>query len=256
MEIKELSKGIFAIDLALYLKKSKILVLADTHIGYEESLNKQGVLIPRFQFNEIGHKLEKIFSFLKEKNFEIEKVLINGDIKHEFGRISEQEWRHTLQLIDFLSKHANEIILIKGNHDTVLGPIAEKRNIIVKEHAIIDNILLIHGDSLPNKALEKELKGKKVSAVIIGHEHPAVSLGTMARFEKYKCFLVGEWNKRMLIVQPSFNLVTEGTDIVKESLLSPFLKSNKKFADFKVIVVGEDLKFYDFGSIAKIRKMK
>ena len=49
----EISSGIEIIDLALYLKKEKILIIADTHIGYEEALNKQGMLVPRFQFKEI-----------------------------------------------------------------------------------------------------------------------------------------------------------------------------------------------------------
>ena len=52
----EIAKGIEIIDLGLYIKKHKLLVFADFHIGYEESLNKQGVLIPRFQFSRSGGK--------------------------------------------------------------------------------------------------------------------------------------------------------------------------------------------------------
>ena len=44
MKIKELE----LIDLGIYIKKFKALVIADTHIGYEESLNKQGIFIPKF----------------------------------------------------------------------------------------------------------------------------------------------------------------------------------------------------------------
>jgi len=164
------------IDLALYT--DNILIIADTHIGYEEALNKQGILIPRFQFKEIIKRLEHIFAVLKNKR--IDKIIINGDVKHEFGTISEQEWRHTLQLLDFLSKHCKEIILIKGNHDTILGPIAKKRKVKVIDNYIIEinkkrslkklsiikksgssvlfkkkdtknyKILVIHGDKLPN----------------------------------------------------------------------------------------------------------
>ncbi len=254
-ESTELAKGIIAVDLALYLTDSKTLIIADTHIGYEEALNKQGILIPRFQFKEIVHKLEKILAAVECSELlkgRIEKIVINGDVKHEFGAVSEQEWRHTLQLIDFLSRHAKEVVLIRGNHDTVLGQIAEKRNILVKEHLIIGNVLMIHGDRLPGKILEKEMKEKKVKIIIIGHEHPAVSLGTSARFERYKCFLMGEWHKRELIVQPSFNLVTEGTDVLKEKLLSPFL-SRSAIGDFRAVVVGDDSGFYDFGKLKKFK---
>lgn len=253
METFELSKGIIAVDLALYLAESKTLVIADTHIGYEEALNKQGVFVPRFQFKDIGKRLEKIFAKLSDSGRTVEKIIINGDVKHEFGTISEQEWRHTLQLIDFLNKHCKDLYLIKGNHDKILGPIAGKRSIEIKDYLILGDIAVMHGDRLPDKKLEAEMKDKKVKTIIIGHEHPAVSLGTMARFERYKCFLAGKWKRKALIVQPSFNLVTEGTDVIKEKLLSPFLKQNSGFKNFEVIVPGEDEKFYDFGKIGKLR---
>ena len=62
------------------------------------------------------------------------------------------------------------------------------------------------------------------------------------RFEKFKCFLKGKYKNKLLIVQPSFNLLTIGTDILKQRLQSPFLKDIK---DFEVFIV-ED-KIYDFG---------
>src|SRR3989338_9325398 len=124
------------IDLGLYSKKT--LVFTDFHIGYEEALNKQGILMPRFQFREIIERLENIFGKLKGR--EIEKIVILGDLKHEFGTISEQEWRHTLRLLDYLGQHCREIILIKGNHDTILGPIAKKSNVKVRDYYIIEPI--------------------------------------------------------------------------------------------------------------------
>ena len=232
----QIAKNIEIIDLCLYLRKEKILVLADTHIGYEEALNKRGVLIPRFQFKEIIGRLEKILDKVKP-----DKIIINGDIKHEFGTISEQEWRHALRLLDFLSKHCKEIVLIKGNHDTILGPIAKKRNVKVVDSFKVKDVLILHGHKVP-----KELKG--VKTIIIGHEHPAVSLKEESRIEIYKCFLKGKFKRKVLIVQPSFNLVTEGTDVLKEKLLSPFLKQD--LSNFECFIVGD--KVYDFGKLKKL----
>jgi putative SbcD/Mre11-related phosphoesterase len=297
------------IDLALYTNKT--LVVSDFHIGYEEALNKQGILVPRFQFSEIIKRLDSIFKKLKNKK--IETVVVNGDLKHEFGTISEQEWRHTLRLLDYFGERCNNIVLIRGNHDTVLGPIAEKRNVKVLDYYLIcsneeissndfnyedsinkneaplkkisvnsksskqisikdpwtkkiatnklkttgikneslknkanknfknkkNKILCLHGDKIPDKDL---LKG--VSTIIIGHEHPAVSIHEGARSELFKCFLIGSWRRKNIIVLPSFNLVTEGTDILKEKALSPFLKNLK---DFEVVVVADRL--YGFGRV-------
>jgi len=246
-------------DLAIYVNKT--LILTDFHIGYEEALNKQGLMIPRFQFKEIIQRLDKIFNKLKNKK--IDKIVINGDLKHEFGTISDQEWRHTLSLLDYFGKHCKEVILIKGNHDTILGPIAKKRNVKILDHYTIEHsnnknpiniknkdykksknkknkILCIHGDKIPNKDVLKD-----VSTIIIGHEHPAVSIKEGPRVELYKAYLVGKWKRKNIIVLPSFNLVTEGHDIMKEENLSPFLKGNLR--NFKVIVVGD--KLYEFGKL-------
>lgn len=230
--------GIKIKDLGLIIVKENILVISDVHMGYEEALNKKGILIPRFQFKEIIQRLEKI---IKSKVFS--KIIINGDVKHEFGTISEQEWRHTLQLFDFLKKHCGEVVLVKGNHDEVLGPIAKKRDVKVKDYFIVNDTLIIHGDK--DEGILDLIKKKNIKKIIIGHEHPAVSLVEGLRVETYKCFLRGKWKNKTLIVQPSFNLVTEGTDVLKKSLLSPFLKQD--LGKFDVYIVTD--KVYEFGKL-------
>jgi len=232
--------GIFIEGLSIYTHKT--LIISDIHIGYEEALNMQGILLPRMQFKDIIDSLEKIFIEFGSKR--IGKIIINGDLKHEFGRISETEWRHTIRFLDYLGKKAKEIILIKGNHDIILGPIANKRGVKIKEYEIINDILIIHGDKIPEKKLLRRIK-----TIIIGHEHPAISLQEGPRIEKYKCFLKGKWEKFSLIVLPSFSPVAEGTNILKEDLLSPFLHQN--LDDFRVFIVSD--KVYDFGKLKNLR---
>lgn len=232
-------KNIELVDLALYAGNT--LVMSDFHIGYEEALNKQGVFVPRFQFKQTMERLEGIFSRLNGKR--VESIVILGDLKHEFGSISDQEWRHTLQILDYFSTKAKEIILIKGNHDTILGPIAKKRNVKVVEHHADKDILFLHGDRLPSR---EQLKN--ASTIIIGHEHPAISIKDGARAELFKCFLIGRWKGKNLIVVPSFNLVAEGTDILKEKKLSPFLKGD--IGSFKAVAVAD--KLYDFGPLRNL----
>ena len=226
------------IDLALFFDFT--LIIADVHIGYEEALNKQGVLVPRVQFEEMAKRMERIFDALKGKK--IDMIIINGDLKHEFGTISEQEWRNTLKFLDLLAKHCSEIVLVKGNHDTILGPIARKRNVRVVDSFNIGKVLITHGD--------KVLNLKDYETIIIGHEHPAVSLKEGPRIEKFKCFLKGKYKGKNLIVQPSFNTMVGGTDILKDKILSPFLRQN--LDKFDVYIV-ED-KVYEFGKLGRLRK--
>ena len=227
----EIQKNIEIIDLALYLKKEKILIISDLHLGYEEALNKQGILMPRFE--DIIKRLKEI---LKKVNPEL--IIINGDLKHEFGTISRTEWKQVIDLIDFFKN--KKILLIKGNHDNILGPIAKKKNVKLVENYEINNLLITHGHKIPKK-LNK--------TIIIGHEHPAISFEGR-KDQKYKCFLKGKYKRKNLIVMPSFNLIQQGTDVTKQKTLSPFLKKDLK--NFEVYIV-ED-KVYKFGKIKKLKE--
>ncbi|MBI4981462.1 metallophosphoesterase [Candidatus Woesearchaeota archaeon] len=208
------------LGLSLWLKREKVLILSDLHLGYEEYLHQKGVLLPKAQAQLIRKELQKIFQIIKPTI-----IIINGDLKHEFGRVLRQEWKEVLQLIDFLQQHCKKLILIRGNHDLILGPIAEKKALkIISEHRVGDT-LITHGDKLIKTTAK---------TIIIGHEHPAITLREKSKVEKFKCFLKGRWNGKTLIVMPSFNPLLEGTDIIKEKLLSPFLKD---VSDFEVFVV-------------------
>ena len=231
----ELLKGIEAKDLALVIGNN--LVMSDTHIGFEEALTKQGIMVPRSQLKDLLQRLEKIIG-----NNYFDNIIILGDVKHEFGQISDQEWRDTLKLLDFLGEHCKKIILVKGNHDTILGPIARKRNIEVVQHFMIRDIYLCHGDKVP-----ADEDFKKAKTLVIGHEHPAISLTEGSKSEKYKCYLVGKFRRKELIVMPSFLLTHEGTDVLKEKVFSPMIKNIR---DFRVIVVADTL--LDFGKIGKL----
>ena len=231
------------IDLGLYLKNYKTLIISDLHIGLEESLNKRGVLIPRFQFEDFLNKLKLIFNKVK-----VDRVILNGDLKHEFGEISQQEQKNILRLFDFLND--KEVIIIKGNHDPILFPIAEKRNMKLVESYNLDDITILHGDKILVNL------GK---ILIIGHEHPAILLKKGIRTEKYSCFLKGKWKNKTLIVIPSFNLLTHGTDvldILSERLLSPFLDN---IDNYEVFIVEPNEKEISntlyFGKIKDIRKL-
>jgi hypothetical protein len=234
----EILKGIEIIDSALWLAKEGVLVIADLHIGYEEALNKQGILVTRNQFNETVELLNKILKGVKPRI-----IVINGDLKHEFGNISSQEWRETTKILQLLLDRA-QVVLIRGNHDTILGPIARKKGLKIVDVFCIDNICMIHGDKILNNE-----KTKKAKILIIGHEHPAISLREESKSEKYKCFLLGSWKNKNLIVMPSFLPIIEGSDIMKEEILSPYL--NQSLANFRIFILGD--KVYDFGKIKDLK---
>lgn len=230
-------KNIKLVDLGILIDKT--LVICDLHIGVEEAMAKQGMLLPKFHFRDLIKRMEEMFLLSEVKRFE--RIIINGDLKHEFGSISDEEWRNSLKFLDFLSIHADEIILIKGNHDKILGPIAGKRGLRIVDEYKMGEILILHGDKLP-----ASMRG--IKTIIIGHEHPAITLKEGAKSEKFKCYLIGKYKGKELIVQPSMKLISEGVDVSCGDLLSPFLK--RDISEFRVIVVGDRL--YDFGVLGDL----
>lgn len=242
--MNEIIKGARATGNSLFFEKEKALIIADLHLGFEEELNRQGLLVPRINFNDIKNSLKTIF----QQTGQLKRIIINGDLKHEFGEISPQEWREALKTLDFLQENCQQIILIQGNHDKILGPLAERKKLtILKEGFPLrkGKILVLHGHELP----EKSSAFKKATTLIIGHEHPAVSLREGSRVEKFKCFLKGNWQDKTLIVLPSFLSVTTGTDVLREELLSPFLQQD--LSSFEAWLLEKNKTFY-FGKLSKL----
>lgn len=238
MKSENILTDIKIIDIALFLEKYKVLILGDTHIGFDAAIAKEGVLLPKYHFKDLMNRLSSIIEEVKPK-----KIVLNGDIKHEFGTISDEEWRNLLKLIDYISEKA-ELILVKGNHDAVLEPVAKKRGLKLRDFYSFEDIYVCHGHVIP-----EDKYFKKAKTVIISHDHPAISFIEGARIEKYKCFLSGEWTDKNLIVLPAFSPTTTGSDIFKEKMLSPMLS---KINDFRVFVCGE--KTYDFGLFRDLKE--
>ncbi len=219
------------------MKIDDTLIITDLHLGYESSLNNQGLMIPQFQYEKILDSLIEIQNIASADN-----ILINGDIKHNFAKISKQEWKEVLDFIDYLQDNFIDIILIKGNHDNFTEYITKKRDLELCNEYILNEYLITHGHKLPEKI------PTEIETIIIGHEHPCIGIRSGERVEKVKAYLKGYWNNYQLLVQPSFNQISYGSDVLHEKTISPFIKN---VADFEVYAV-EEYEIYPFGSLKDI----
>lgn len=234
--------GAKIIDSALQI--TDYLVISDLHLGYEYALNSEGLMIPRFQYKKIINRLEEI---INKSN--ASKIIVNGDLKHEFSKITRQEWNEVIDFIEFLKDHFEEIILIKGNHDNFTSFIAEKSALDVYDSYSVENILILHGDKIPDN-----FNNMKEDTIIIGHEHPSIGLRSGERVEKVKCYLVGDINNKKFIIMPSFNFITEGSDVMQQKTISPFLKGIS-LEDFEVFGV-ENFEVLNFGKLENLLRLK
>ena len=237
----KLNEEIEYLGKCLFLKRERILVIGDLHLGYEESLNNSGVFVSRKMFEEVISYLDKVFF----RTGRVEKVVLLGDVKHGFGNIIRQEWNDVISLMDYLREKSEEIIIVKGNHDVILEPIVKKREcIILKDFYIYEDFCFLHGD----RNFE-EINNKKIRYWIMGHGHPAVKIGDGVKVEKYKCYLEGTYEKKKIIIVPSFFEGNLGSDPRENDLGFAW---DFNLNRFKVKVVGEGLEILDFGELGKI----
>ncbi len=231
------------VDKALFFPENGILVIGDLHIGYDLMLQQSGILIPERQVDEVIDNLKRIFKEIKKEKFLIKKIIFLGDIKHFFG-FEWKEKNYFNEVLEFLKKHFSEknIILIKGNHDTIdyFG--------MMRDYYISGDIAFIHG----HKSFSP-IFNKKIKMIILGHLHPSVTLSDKygIKREKYKCFLVGKFKGKKIIIMPSFLTTIEGTTVnsLDEEYEDYFsIIPKRALKNFEVYVVNKD-NIYNFGKI-------
>ncbi len=216
-----------------------ILVMSDLHIGNDDFLEES-----------IFEKLEKLFEFLGRKKLKVRKIVVLGDLKDRFGEINDTEWRGVIRLIDFFMKKVDKenIIIIKGNHDSVLKPILDKRDIKLRDYYKYKNLVFIHGDKVSDK-----LKG---SVIFIGHFHPTITLKDNYKSERYKCFLRGSYKRSLIYILPSFNPIYTGfnlNDLSFEDKNNFSDLKEKNLKNFDVIIYNlKERKALNFGKLKNI----
>jgi putative SbcD/Mre11-related phosphoesterase len=229
----------------LFFPKEKIVCIGDLHLGYEKMLRNQGLSIPLEQFKNLIKELEQTFIYIKEKYGKIEKIVLLGDIKHHFS-FDYEENKELLQLLGFLKKYVEEknIVFIKGNHER------NTNNGKYLDYYVLRDIAFVHGDRVYSEIYDKE-----VNMVVMGHLHPSITLRDEMKIknEKYKCFLVGRYNKKDFVIVPSFLNLTEGVaaNEIDEMMDNSFsIIPNNELDNFEIFIVQEpEKKALDFGRL-------
>jgi len=244
----ELDPELSLIDLAAALPERRTLALADVHLGFEEALHRDGTLVPRGHLATVQGRLQAIADALgvcRERPWK--RVLVNGDLRHQFGPFTSGEWTHIRGLLGQLTDLAEHVVLVQGNHDGNLDVLTGQfDNLRVETTYQIGPTLFLHGDAEP-----AELP-PEVETLVIGHDHPAVRLRdpVTGRMELFKCFLRGRYHDRGLVVMPSFNPWTAGSDLTQERPLSPILNAVDLEA-MAVYLISDEHEIFPFGELGR-----
>ncbi len=230
-----------------YVRSLNSLAVADLHLGYEGVMAKRGILVPKANLKFIKKSIKSAVELTSAKN-----IIVDGDIKNDFSDVDVEEFNELFELIHFLKDLNLSITLIKGNHDNFVERYKEAFNLkVYRQETLIENYLFLHGEELP-----AEDKLQSSSTLIMGHEHPAISIYTEAGSkEKLKCFLYGKYDGKPILVLPAMSYFSGGTDInlvPKEELLSPLFK-NIDVDSMEVYAIGYG-STVDFGTVEIIKK--
>ncbi len=232
-------------DHSLFLRDARTLVISDPHIGYEASMRAEGVAIPDFQMDEIMSNLERTL-----EHFSPQTLVINGDIKHEFGRNLGQEWDEVMRLVQLTNDKGVELKLVRGNHDNFLKTIIGRMDIELADYYLIGKILITHGHKKIEPAdIDNSDGGSPEGRMrIFGHEHPVLRLrDEIGARITMPCFLYDESNK--FIILPAFSPLASGTNVIAPT--RNFMIEELRSMDIsgaRIFAIGEG-ELFDFGLV-------
>ena len=143
-------------------ERKKFLVISDLHLGAETEIIKKGINIDsRGVYRDLLREIEE----LKELH-SFNGVIILGDLKSSILHITKNEWETIPVFLKELSLDM-DIFLIPGNHDVNINLLVPEPVIVCKSSGlVIDDILLIHGHTMPEKTQFN------INKIIMGHIHP------------------------------------------------------------------------------------
>jgi hypothetical protein len=168
------------------------LLIPDLHLGFERLLVSRGITLP----SQTKKLLEKIQGLIRSQN--PDKLIFMGDVKHETGGISSNEWVEIPKFFETLLNSVSEIELIPGNHDGGILPLLPKRIIVRDSRGVtlkdgVKTITLTHGHTWPRvEALASD-------TLIMAHNHFTIEFRDKfnVRFS-FKVWMIANWRKERL----------------------------------------------------------
>jgi hypothetical protein len=219
LDLVKITKGVSIVNPwpCIYLEDEHVLIASDTHLGLEDQREKIGMHIPGSVMTQI---LECIT--VPVKALGCKKIILLGDIKHEFGRPSEAEWYGVRKFVKVLRDNECEPEVVRGNHDNIVYVLKELGVKLHEPSLRINDFYLTHG----HIDLENDYGNAK--HILMGHEHPAIvvrdDVGVKHRF---KAFLSGTINGRTVTVLPSISPLSYGNpmnEMPRSEYMTPLLR--------------------------------
>jgi putative SbcD/Mre11-related phosphoesterase len=186
-------------DRAVYLERADALILADTHLGRDESSNVQ------LRLGEDRDIVERVGTLLER--FDPAELVVAGDLLHSFDGVPRGVRESLRGLRAAADEAGTRTVVTPGNHDTMLaelwdGPTHAEYRLADGEH----EVCVCHGH-------EEPVAGERPDAdlYVVGHDHPTIEIEGQRR----PCYLHGRdcYRGTDLLMLPSFTRLAAGAPV-------------------------------------------
>jgi putative SbcD/Mre11-related phosphoesterase len=155
----------------LKTQKTRTMIIADLHIGWEITLSEKGIHVP----TQTPKLLKKLMTLIAD--YQPQKLLVLGDVKHTVATAQMSEWYDIPDFFNELEKQVQEISIIRGNHDGSLEPLLPETVKIQPATGItMGEVGFFHGHQWPSPTL------LACKTLVMGHVHPVVAFRDPAGF--------------------------------------------------------------------------
>jgi len=172
-------------DRAVYFRRAQTLVVADLHIGRGEAAD---VEFPLGEASDLRERLDALLAA-----FDPERVVVAGDVLHQFARVSDAVDRSLSGLRETCLDAGARPMLVAGNHDTMLssvwsGDIHDGYELAVSDdggvgseqettdddylpETVPEPVVVRHGHEPP-----PDEEAADTGLYVVGHDHPTVEI--------------------------------------------------------------------------------
>jgi putative SbcD/Mre11-related phosphoesterase len=188
--------GVTFRDRAVYLERADALVLADTHLGRDESSNVQ------LRLGEDRDIVERVGALLER--FEPAELVVAGDLLHSFSSVPRGV-RESLRGLRAAADEADaRTVVVPGNHDTMLAELWDGPT--TAAYTLTDGareVCICHGHESPPET--------DADLYVVGHDHPTIEIEGKRR----PCYLHGRgcYRDADLLMLPSFTRLAAGAPV-------------------------------------------
>jgi metallophosphoesterase superfamily enzyme len=206
------------------LERSRTLLCADAHFGYEDVM---GGALPLWSTTETAATIA-----IAAQRHGVREIVFLGDLLH--GSAMSAGAVRAVQAALLVLRDVAPLTFIAGNHEgrsrgrSILGETVESLE--------RDGWLLLHGDKPPRVG----------TPAIIGHLHPSVHLGGDSAVP---AFLAAP----SLVVVPALTPYSTGLDIFSDDCLAALAPYNVQRSDLHVVAASHD-RVFPFGTLSRFRE--